>query len=66
MSSEAVDNDTPSEAPDSHEIEVEVESRMTLITSKRTGHPQPGNAPAPDEPPLDSGTITGGKLADDH
>jgi hypothetical protein len=28
--------------------------------------PQPGNTPAPGEPPLDSGAITGGKLADDH
>jgi hypothetical protein len=45
MSSEAVDNDTPSEAPDSHEIEVEVESRMTPITSKRTGHPSRATRP---------------------
>ena len=28
--------------------------------------PQPGNTPAPGEPPLDSGAITGGRLADDH
>ena len=28
--------------------------------------PQPGNTPAPEEPPLDSGAITGGRLADDH
>jgi hypothetical protein len=28
--------------------------------------PQPGNTPAPGEPPLDLGAITGGRLADDH
>ena len=28
--------------------------------------PAPGNTPAPGESPLDSGAITGGKLADDH
>lgn len=28
--------------------------------------PSPGNTPAPDEAPYDSGAITGGRLADDH
>ena len=28
--------------------------------------PAPGNTPAPDEVPYDSGAITGGRLADDH
>jgi hypothetical protein len=28
--------------------------------------PAPGNTPAPDEAPYDSGAITGGRLADDH
>jgi hypothetical protein len=28
--------------------------------------PQPGNTPAPDEPPRDSGAVTGGRLADDR
>jgi hypothetical protein len=28
--------------------------------------PQPGNTPAPGERPIDSGAITGGKLAEDH
>lgn len=28
--------------------------------------PAPGNTPAAGEQPLDSGAITGGKLADDH
>jgi hypothetical protein len=28
--------------------------------------PAPGNTPAADEAPYDSGAITGGRLADDH
>ena len=28
--------------------------------------PAPGNTPAPGEPPLESGEITGGMLVDDH
>ena len=28
--------------------------------------PQPGTTPAPGEPTLDSGAITGGRLAEDH
>ena len=28
--------------------------------------PAPGNTPTSAQPPLDSGAITGGKLADDH
>jgi len=46
------------------EIEVEVEEEADDEHLDRA--PAPGNTPALDEPPLDSGAITGGKLADDH
>ena len=45
------------------EIEVVLKKRHDEQVDRA---PEPGNTPAPGEPPLDSGAITGGKLADDH
>jgi hypothetical protein len=47
------------------EIEVEVELEDT-DDEQGDRAPQPGNTPAPGEPPLDSGAITGGDLADEN
>ena len=48
------------------DIEVEVEFDEDNDEEQVDRAPQPGNTPAPGEPPLDSGAITGGRLADDH
>ena len=48
------------------EIEVDVGLDEDDDEEQQDRAPQPGNTPAPGEPPLDSGAITGGKLADDH
>ena len=48
------------------EIEVDVELEEDADEEQVDRAPQPGNTPAPGEPPLDSGAITGGRLADDH
>ena len=48
------------------EIEVDVELEEDADDEQVDRAPQPGNTPAPGEPPLDSGAITGGRLADDH
>ena len=52
------------EAEDETEFEAKLEEGVDDEQVDRA--PQPGNTPAPGEPPLDSGAITGGKLADDH
>lgn len=48
------------------EIEVEVELEEDADEEQVDRAPQPGNTPAPGDPPIDSGAITGGRLADDH
>ena len=48
------------------DIEVDVEHDGDDDEEQVDRAPQPGNTPAPGDPPLDSGAITGGKLADDH
>ena len=48
------------------EIEVDVELEEDADNEQVDRAPQPGNTPPPDDPSLDSGAITGGKLAKDH
>ena len=51
---------------DNEDVEVHGELEDDADDEHADRAPQPGNTPAPGEPPLDSGAITGGKLADDH
>ena len=46
------------------EIDLDVELEEDADNEQVDRAPQPGNTPAPDDPPLDSGATTG-KLADD-
>ena len=48
------------------EIDLDVELEEDADNEQVDRAAQPGNTPAPDDPPLDSGATTGGKLADDH
>ena len=42
------------------ELDVDVELEEDTDTEQVDRAPQPGNTPAPDEPTIDSGAITGG------
>ena len=48
------------------DIDVDVETDDDDTDEHVDRAPQPGNTPSPDESPLDSGAITGDRLADDH
>ena len=42
------------------------ETRPVETSDEQDRAPQPGNTPAPDEPPRETGAITGSTLADGH